>query len=30
MQAKGQVNYHLDGCAAAGEVERARASFKRP
>jgi DNA-3-methyladenine glycosylase I len=30
MQAMGLVNDHLDGCAAAGEVERARASFKRP
>jgi hypothetical protein len=30
MQAMGLVNYHLDGCAAGGEVERARARFKRP
>jgi DNA-3-methyladenine glycosylase I len=30
MQAMGLVNDHLDGCAAGGEVERARARFKRP
>jgi DNA-3-methyladenine glycosylase I len=30
MQAMGLVNDHLDGCDAGGEVERARASFRRP
>jgi DNA-3-methyladenine glycosylase I len=29
MQAMGLVNDHLDGCAAHGEVETARAGFKR-
>jgi DNA-3-methyladenine glycosylase I len=30
MQAMGLVNDHLEGCAAWGEVERARAAFARP
>jgi DNA-3-methyladenine glycosylase I len=30
MQAMGLVNDHLDGCAARGEVDRARARFTRP
>ena len=30
MQAMGLVNDHLEGCAAWGEVERARAEFARP
>jgi len=30
MQAMGLVNDHLDGCAARGAVERARAKLKRP
>jgi DNA-3-methyladenine glycosylase I len=30
MQAMGLVNDHLEGCEAWGEVERARAAFKRP
>src|SRR5947209_906387 len=30
MQAMGLVNDHLEGCAAWAEVERARASFRRP
>jgi DNA-3-methyladenine glycosylase I len=30
MQAMGLVNDHLDGCAAAAVVERARAGFTRP
>ncbi len=30
MQAMGLVNDHLDGCAARGEAERARARFRRP
>ncbi|MBO9330017.1 DNA-3-methyladenine glycosylase I [Achromobacter xylosoxidans] len=30
MQAVGMVNDHLHGCACRGEVERARAGFRRP
>lgn len=30
MQAMGLVNDHVEGCACRGEVERQRASFKRP
>lgn len=30
MQAMGQVNDHLEGCAFRAEVETARANFKRP
>jgi DNA-3-methyladenine glycosylase I len=30
MQAMGLVNDHLEGCAAPVEVERTRATFKRP
>jgi DNA-3-methyladenine glycosylase I len=30
MQAMGLVNDHLEGCAARGAVERARAGLKRP
>jgi DNA-3-methyladenine glycosylase I len=30
MQAMGLVNDHLEGCQAWGEVERARAAFRRP
>jgi DNA-3-methyladenine glycosylase I len=30
MEAMGLVNDHVDGCAARGEVERARAAFSAP
>ncbi|PWC88137.1 3-methyladenine DNA glycosylase [Azospirillum sp. TSH100] len=30
MQAMGLINDHVEGCAMHGEVERARAAFRRP